>query len=144
MAPSQPSSKAPPPGRRQRSRQTFPTAGLLLGPPDPFPKQATASMDTAIPNEGWDEAWRLLKVQNPLSLTRTSAHPAWSIPSFYGEITGFVGNCLSTVDPPGKGALESHICITRTSDRKLGWHSLWAIVPALVGKPLSARHTMDN
>lgn len=42
---------------------------------------------------------------------------------------------------PGKGPLDSHICITQTSDRKLGWQSLWAIVPALVGNPFVCKST---
>lgn len=129
MAPSQASCKAPPPGRRQRSRQTF-------------PEQDRAALDTAIPNEGWQ--WGMEAPAVVWRFRTSSALPAPLLTLHDPSLAvvrplGCGDNSLSTVDPWGKEPLESHICITQTSDRKLGWHSLRAIVPALVGTPSSAR-----
>lgn len=77
-----------------------------------------------------------VEVQNPLSLSRTSSHPHILQPLIVTRPLGYSGNSLSTGGP-----LEWHICMTQTSDRKLGWHSLWAIVPALVGKPFVCKST---
>lgn len=97
--------------------------GLLT---DPFPNQDTTS---------WMQHPKLRVRQGmeacsePLSLTYTSSPP----PIIHPLIVMMRPlGCLST-EP-----LESHICITQTSDRKLGCHSLWAIVPALVGNPWAA------
>lgn len=75
MAPSQPSSKAPPPGRRQRSRQAFP-AGLLLSS---WPAHTDLSQ-TRTPHP-WMQHPKLRVRQGmeacsePLSLTYTSSPP---------------------------------------------------------------------
>lgn len=92
---------------------------------------------------GDSEGWRLLLWCGGSEPPQPYLH--LSSPCMIHPLTAVVrplgcgDNSLSTVDPWGKEPLESHICITQTSDRKLGWHSLRAIVPALVGTPSSAR-----
>lgn len=80
-----------------------------------------------IPNEGWDRDGGLFRTP--------SALPAPLLPFALSVIM----RPLACVYP--QEHLESHICITQTSDRKLGCHSLWAIVPALVGNSLVCKST---
>lgn len=132
------------------------STGLLTCSHRPFPKPGQCFHGHNDPKlgmrrgmEACTAVWRgrsLREVQNPPHLYLHLFSPSHSpSPHCYHESTGLCGNCLSTADPPGKGALGLAHLHNPDKWQETGMTVIMGHCASSGGKPLRLQvDTMDN